>query len=118
MDWTLIEWGGIGTLIAAIATLLIGWVKGKQDGRRLAQEMLVAALDRANADIDRLVARVQMLEVTQRDTALMMAHMESLYSWIERGMRPPAPARPGWLQPGAFSPLTTQKAQATPQEES
>ena len=104
-SWTAIEWSGIGLIITAVATAVLGWVKGKQDGRKLALDSLAMALDRANGEIDRMLTRIASLEQGQQDLPRILAHIESLHSWIERGQRPPAPLRPPWLPPGAFSPL-------------
>lgn len=103
--WAALEWSGIGIIITAIATAVLGWVKGKQDGRKLAVDSLAMALDRANSEIDRMLARIAILEAGQQDLPRILAHIESLHSWIERGQRPPAPLRPPWLPPGVFSPL-------------
>ena len=104
--WAALEWSGIGIVITAVATAVLGWVKGKQDGRKLAVDSLAMALDRANSEIDRMLARITILEQGQQDLPRILAHIESMHSWIERGQRPPAPLRPPWLPPGVFSPLT------------
>ena len=80
-------------------------MKGRQDGKRLAIDSLTAALDRANNEIDRLSARMVVLEERSLDSAKLLRHLESVYSWIERGAKPPPPRRPDWLEPGEFSPL-------------
>lgn len=103
--WAALEWSGIGIIITAITTALLGWAKGRQDGRKLAVDSLAMALDRANAEIDRMLTRIAILEQGQQDLPHILAHIESLHSWIERGQRPPAPLRPPWLPPGVFSPL-------------
>ena len=107
---------GMLTALAALVTAAIGvvagMVKGKQDGASItrqavesAQSFWASTLDAQRVEVDRLRARVDELEHAKRDTDLVRAHAESLHSWIERGKRPPDPARPSWLLPGAFSPL-------------
>lgn len=102
---TLTEVSILATITVALMGAAAGWVKGKQDGRRLAIDSLTSALDRANHEIDRLLKRVDALEQHSQDLPRVLAHLESLHSWIERGSRPPSPKRPPWLPPGEFSPL-------------
>ena len=103
---TLTEVSILATIAVALMGAVAGWVKGKQDGRRLAIDSLTAALDRANSEIDRLLKRVDALEARSQEVPQILAHLESVHSWIERGQRPPSPKRPPWLPPGEFSPLT------------
>lgn len=102
---TLAEVSVLVTITVALMGAAAGWVKGKQDGRRLAIDSLTSALDRANTEIDRLLNRVDALEQRSQDMPQVLAHLESLHSWIERGQRSPSPKRPPWLPPGEFSPL-------------
>ena len=103
---TLTEASLLVSLVVAAVGALVGWMKGRQDGKRLAIDSLTAALDRANNEIDRLSARMVVLEERSLDSAKLLRHLESVYSWIERGAKPPPPRRPDWLEPGEFSPLT------------
>lgn len=110
----------LGVLVTAIAALLGGLLKGKQDGASLTRqavesaqafwaETLQAQREQAaeqRAEVDRLRSRIEELERSKQETDILRAHAESLHSWIERGKRPPDPLRPPWLLPGAFSPLT------------
>ena len=102
---TLTEVSVLATIAVALMGAAAGWIKGKQDGRRLATDSLTAALDRANSEIDRLLKRVDALEQHSKEVPQILAHLESVHSWVELGMRPPPPKRPQWLPPGEFSPL-------------
>ena len=102
---TLTEVSLLVSLMVAAVGALVGWMKGRQDGKRLAIDSLTAALDRANGEIDRLSMRMVVLEERSLDAAKLLRHLESVYSWIERGAKPPPPRRPDWLEPGEFSPL-------------
>ena len=112
----------IAALVTAVGGAALGVLRGRHEGAEIAQKSVQAAqefwaatLERQNVEIDKLRDRVKELEQQDTNMDKLVALLESVFSWIERGARDPKPVRPDWLKPGAFSPLATQ---TTPQEES